>query len=262
MRVSILLGALALSNMLVFYAGAGFAEDPALQNALNGDHRSTENKARDHYRKPAEVLGLIGMTANSVVIESWPGGGWYTQVLAPYLRDKGKLIVAYHRNNARYNQMLADNPEVYGKVIKVDLSAGESMATPASVDFVVDFRNAHNWIGREELAASLIKAWHDALKPGGMVAIVDHRQDADSTITGRTGYIKEQQLIDIMDKYGFTLASRSDLLSNPNDTKDHPSGVWTLPPVLRLGDKDRDKYMAIGESDRMLLIFTKRQTPT
>ena len=234
------------------------ADQESLAKALNGAHRSAENKARDIYRHPAETLAFFGIEPTMTVVESWPGGGWYTQVLAPYLRDQGTFIAAYPRVNAGWDAMLAANPEVYGKVVKVDLSSGAAMAEPGSVDAILDFRNAHNWMPRSETADNLIKSWHAALKPGGIVGIVDHRQNADSTVEGRTGYIKEQDLIDVMAKHGFELAAKSDVNANPKDTKDHPSGVRTLPPVMRLGEENKDKYLAIGESDRLTMKFIKK----
>lgn len=227
-----------------------------LEQALSGDHRPAENKARDQYRHPLETLTFFGIEPDDTVVESWPGGGWYTQVLAPYLKGDGQLIVAEPRRGDTYHQMLDANPGVYGEVKRVDLSAGKPIAEAGSVDAIVDFRNAHNWIGSQERYQPLLKAWHNALKPGGIVGIVDHRRDPNGPQT--RGYITEQSVIDIMDQHGFKLLGRSEINANPKDTKDHPRGVWTLPPTLTLGEQDRDKYMAIGESDRMTLLFTKK----
>jgi len=228
-----------------------------LADALNGSHRSPENKARDIHRHPVETLEFFGIGPTMTVVESWPGGGWYTEVLAPYLREEGTLIGAQPRANAGWDSMLDANPGVYGKVVRVDLSK-DPMAAPGTVDAILDFRNAHNWIGNEQRYDSLLKSWHAALKQGGVVGIVDHRQDADSTVTGRTGYTKEQDLIDIMAKYGFEFVAKSEANANAKDTKDHPGGVWSLPPVLRLGDQDKEKYLAIGESDRLTMKFKKK----
>ncbi|MEX1033486.1 MAG: methyltransferase [Cellvibrionaceae bacterium] len=244
--------------LLIAHSAALAVDEAALEKALNGDHRPAADKARDQYRHPAETLAFFGIEKDDTVVESWPGGGWYTQVLAPYLKDEGQLIVAEPRPNPRYHSMLEENSDVYGEVVKVDLAAGEAMAEPGTVDAILDFRNAHNWIGSSERREPLLKAWHAALKSDGIVGIVDHRQDADSSVTGRTGYVTEQQVIDVMEEHGFELLERSEVNANPKDTKDHPSGVWTLPPSLRLGDQDRDKYLAIGESDRMTLKFRKK----
>lgn len=256
MRKINLYGAL-LTLCLAQAVSAWSVDREGLAEALNGSHRSAENKARDVYRHPVETLDFFGIKPGMTVVESWPGGGWYTEVLAPYLKNEGKLIGAQPRARASWDALLDANPEVYGKVVRVDLS-NEPMAPPGTVDAILDFRNAHNWIGNAARHDSLLKSWHTALKPDGIVGIVDHRQDADNTNAGRTGYIKEQDLIDIMAQYGFEFVAKSDINANPNDTKDHPGGVWSLPPVMRLGDQDKEKYLAIGESDRLTMKFIKK----
>lgn len=252
-RLSLFLGALGL---LLTQPAVWAADKEALQQAANGEHRSAENKTRDQYRNPVETLAFFGIEQDDTVVESWPGGGWYTQMLAPYLKDEGQLIVAEPRPRESYHEMLEANPAVYGDVEKVDLSAGEALAEPGTVDAVLDFRNAHNWIGSSARHDPLLSAWHKALKQDGIVGIVDHRQDPDGNDV--RGYVTEQAVIDIMDQYGFELLERSDVNANPKDTKDYESGVWTLPPTLRLGEQDREKYLAIGESDRMTLKFGKK----
>lgn len=240
-----------------------------LAQVLMGSQRSEANKARDVYRHPFETLKFFGINENMTVIESWPGGGWYTEVLGPYLKDSGKLIAAtynrdpetqgdyYKRANQRYDENFVSHPEVFGPITVVGLSPEPLavLAEPGSVDMVLDFRNAHNWIQKKP--DSIVKAWYNALKPGGIVGIVDHRMDEGVEITKRNGYIHESTVIDVMERNGFKLDAKSELNANPKDTKDHPKGVWTLPPSLALGDEDRDKYLAIGESDRMVLKFVK-----
>lgn len=243
--------------LAVTHSAAFAVDQAALQGAINGDHRSAQNKARDQYRHPAETLTFFGIDKDDTVVESWPGGGWYTQILAPYLKDEGLLIAAEPRPNERYHQMLEARPDIYGKVLLVDLSSSAPLAEPGSVDAVLDFRNAHNWLNSAERREPLLKAWHRALKPNGIVGIVDHRQDPDGP-DARTGYTKEQTLIDVMESHGFKLLKRSEINANPKDSKDHPAGVWTLPPTLKLGEQDREKYLAIGESDRMTLMFGKK----
>lgn len=241
---------------LCFSASSLAADKTALEQAVAGEHRSTENRARDQYRHPVETLAFFGIEPDHTVVESWPGGGWYTQVLAPYLKENGKLIAAEPQPRESYHQMLNANPDVYSDVELVDLSSGVALAEPGSIDAIVDFRNSHNWIGSKERHDPLLRAWHKALKDDGIVGIVDHRRDPEGPAT--RGYLSEQQVIDIMDQYGFKLLERSEINANPKDSKDYPSGVWTLPPTLTLGDEDREKYLAIGESDRMTLIFTKK----
>ena len=260
--------------LLAFFNLPLIANDSAdsgdkLTRVLNGDQRSEANKARDMYRRPYETLTFFGLTENMTVIESWPGGGWYTEVLGPYLKDSGKLIAAtydrnpetqgdyYRKANQKFDDKVIAHPEVFGTVTVVGLTpdAASVLAEPGSVDMVLDFRNAHNWIRKEP--DSIVKAWYNALKPGGIVGIVDHRMDEGKEIAQRNGYIHESTVIDVMERNGFKLEAKSELNANPKDTKDHPKGVWTLPPSLALGDQDREKYLAIGESDRMVLKFVK-----
>jgi predicted methyltransferase len=249
---------------------ASHHEDAGLNAAIAGDHRSESNKARDSYRRPFETLRFLGITDKMTVIESWPGGGWYTEILAPYLKNGGQLIAAtYDRNpdsqkswmkrlNQNFDDKFVAHPETYGNIAVVGLlpSSNPELAPPGSVDAVLDFRNAHNWIKTD--ADNLIMAWHKALRSGGIVGLVDHRMDDDKEYNPNNGYVHEKQIIDAMAKHGFKLEARSDLNRNPKDTKDHPKGVWTLPPTLALKDQDREKYLAIGESDRMLLKFVKQ----
>jgi predicted methyltransferase len=244
-------------------------ENKTLAAALAGEHRSEANKARDKYRRPAETLAFFGITNDMTVIENWPGSGWYTEILAPYLKDNGQLIAAtydrnpesqkkwMHRINKNFDDKFVAHPETFGNIKVVGLLPADKpeLAAAGTVDAVLDFRNAHNWIKAD--ADNIIMAWHKALKPGGIVGLVDHRMDDDKEYNPSNGYVHEKQIIDAMAKHGFRLEARSDLNRNPKDTKDHPRGVWTLPPVLTLKDQDRDKYLAIGESDRMVLKFVK-----
>jgi predicted methyltransferase len=245
-------------------------ENTALRSAINGDHRSEANKARDVYRNPYETLTFFGVEADDVVVESWPGGGWYTEILAPYLKAEGTLIGAtYDRSatplaawmtgsNQAFSSLLDSKPALYGDVvISEQLTQSQSrIADPGTVDVILDFRNAHNWLGMG--AENIVMAWHEALKPGGVVGIVDHRWPADQAAVPGNGYIHEKTLIDLMTAHGFTFAGSSEVNANPNDPKDHAGGVWNLPPTLRgVSDADRPRMLAIGESDRMTLKFTK-----
>jgi predicted methyltransferase len=268
-KLPLKLSMLILAFIQVPLVQASHHENAALVGAIAGDHRSEANKARDMYRRPAETLRFFGITKDMTVIESWPGGGWYTEILAPYLKDGGQFIAAtYDRNpdsqkswmkrlNQNFDDKFVAHPETYGNITAVGLlpSDNPALAPPGSVDAILDFRNAHNWIKTE--ADSMIKTWYKALKPGGIVGLVDHRMDDDKEYNPDIGYVHEKQIIDAMVKHGFKLDARSDLNRNPKDTKDHPKGVWTLPPVLTLKDQDREKYLAIGESDRMVLKFVK-----
>ena len=241
----------------------------ALKAAVAGDWRTPESVARDAYRHPAETLAFFGLQPGQTVVEITPGGGWYSDILAPYLRAHGHFIAAIWDESlpdqpdyyARLNQQLADKfaaaPEVYGEPELRRFNArAPSFGAPASADVVLTFRNAHNWIGAGN-AEAYFKAFFEVLKPGGTLGVVDHRAKGEAATDGSTGYVTEQQIIDLATAAGFRLAERSEVNANPADTADHPEGVWTLPPSYALGDTDREKYAAIGESDRMTLKFVK-----
>jgi len=247
----------------------------ALDAAITGDHRTAEDKARDVYRKPKEVLDFLGFRSDMTVVEIWPGGGWYSKILAPALRERGLFYAAQYSVNPAYGYqrryfgafltMLGQTPDLYRDVRVTHLSLPYQLeiAPAGSADMVVTFRNVHNWVGRGyasgRYAGVAFTAMYDALKPGGVLGIVDHRwpdPDTEDPDHGN-GYISKELTISLAEAAGFKLVGESDILSNPKDTHDHPRGVWTLPPTLALGDEDRDKYIAIGESDRFLLKFEK-----
>jgi predicted methyltransferase len=236
---------------------------------LSGPHRRPGNVARDPYRHPAETLAFFGIRGDSKVVEILPGsGGYYMEILAPFLRDKG-LYIAASRDELAAPQYLADHqkllerlkaePALYGKVVVTKFNADRhEIAPPGSADFVLTFRNLHNWIERGE-AEGALRAFHKALKPGGVLGVVDHRGRADLAQAAqmKSGYVREDYAIALIERAGFVFAGRSEVNANPKDTKDHPEGVWTLPPAWRMKDKDRAKYAAIGESDRFTLKFVK-----
>ncbi|MGJ8687625.1 MAG: class I SAM-dependent methyltransferase [Spongiibacteraceae bacterium] len=241
--------------------------------ALSGAHRSVENQARDRYRRPRQTLAFFGLGKCDTVVELWPGGGgWYSEVLAPLLKDCGQLITAqfdvnssiafYAKSVVKFKQKLAASPEIYDRVKVTTLQPPEllAIAAEASADKVFTFRNVHNWL-KSDTADQVFSAAYAALKPGGVFGVVEHRADRDASIDEMivSGYVSEQKVIELAKAAGFALASRSQLNTNLADKHQHPKGVWTLPPSLRLGEQDRDKYMAIGESDRMTLMFVKPQ---
>lgn len=244
------------------------------ETALQGSQRSEENKARDDWRHPRETLEFFGLEEDMTVVELFPGGGWYTEVLAPLLVDNGKLYaahfglnggVAYYRNVlGQYLQKLAADHELYGPVVVTQLQPPEetAIAPAGSADMVVAFRNVHSWL-RQDVLEETLEAVHKALKPGGVLGIVQHRAsadaDPDSETKGRTGYVSQDYLVEVAAAAGFKLAASSDINANPRDTADHADGVWALPPVLRGGDKNREAMLAIGESDRMTLKFVKAE---
>jgi predicted methyltransferase len=247
---------------------AATAPDQRLKEVIAGDHRSAENKARDKYRHPYETLTFFGIRPDMTVVEIYPGRGWYTQILAPYLKGSGTLYVAEppvnpsseeaQRSRAAYDEMLSSAPALYGDVKRTKLAEGSDIAPPGSADLVVTFRNVHNWM-RDGTADDVFAAMFKALKPGGVLGLAEHRGDptVPQDPKGSKGYVNEDYVIALAEKAGFKLAEKSEINANPKDTKDYPKGVWTLPPSLRLGDEDKDKYLAIGESDRMTLKFVK-----
>lgn len=269
----------ACSVMLLAALGLVAAGLPAVAHAqdaaglakwLAATHRSANNVARDGFRHPVESLVFFGVRDDSTVVEILPGsGGYYMEILAPYLRAKGRYIAA-NRDATAPPQYLADHqkllarlqaePALYDKVVVTPFNADQhEVAAPGSADFVLTFRNLHNWIERGEIDGALA-AFHKALKPGGVLGVVDHRGRTDSSqeTQMKSGYVREDYAIAIIEKAGFRLAGASNVNANPKDTKDHPEGVWTLPPTYRLKDQDRAKYQAIGESDRFTLRFVKR----
>lgn len=241
-----------------------------LERLRAAPHRTERNRARDPYRNPIEVITFFGIRPDSTVVEILPGSaGYYMEILAPFLREKG-LYIAASRDERALPQYLADHqklldrlkaePGLYSAVQVTKFNAGlHDVAPPGRADFVITFRNLHNWIERGEVEGAL-RAFHRALKPGGVLGVVDHRgrTDLDQQAQMKSGYVREDYAIALIEKGGFRLVGRSEVNANPRDTKDHPEGVWTLPPTFRLKDKDRAKYAGIGESDRFTLKFLRR----
>ena len=244
------------------------AQDDRLKEIVASDHRSAENRARDKYRHPLETLTFFGIRPDMTVVEIYPGRGWYTEILAPYLKGSGTFYAAEHPGDPSYeavqrsleafDQKVKDAPELYGEVKRTKLTKDGDIAPPDSADLVVTFRNVHSWMGagtENEAFAAMFRA----LKPGGVLGLVQHRGDPSVKQDPKagSGYVNEDYVIELAKKAGFELAEKSEINANPKDTKDYPMGVWTLPPSLRLGDEDHEKYLAIGESDRMTLKFVK-----
>jgi predicted methyltransferase len=242
----------------------------AVKAALSGPQRKPGDAERDGARHPLETLEFFGIRPNMTVLEVGPGEGWYTEILAPVLAAKGKLIDTNNDPNGpadsrgtfygqRFQAFLGDAPEVYGKVqtVVVDGKAPK-LDMNGTVDAALLMREVHGMVNSGTLGPWLATI-HDALRPGGVLGIEEHRAapDADPIASSKKGYVPEKWLIDQVQAAGFKLAGKSEINANPKDTKDYPEGVWTLPPSLELGDKDRAKYMAIGESDRMTLKFVK-----
>jgi predicted methyltransferase len=243
----------------------------AIAQVLSGEHRSAENRARDVYRHPLETLLFFGIKPDMTVAEVWPGtGAWYTEVLAPLLAEHGKLYAAQmppapgnefvSASLASVADKLAARPDLYGRVTMTTLGPdGGEIAPPASCDMVVTFRNLHNWMNLG-YAKQAFEAMARALKPGGVLGIVEHRGNPAKAQDPRAtnGYVNENFAVALIESAGFELVARSEINANPKDTKDYEQGVWTLPPTYRQGSRDREKYQAIGESDRFTLKFRKR----
>ena len=243
-----------------------------LDTILAGTWRSDKNKARDQYRHPKQTLEFFGVNDKETLIEIYPGGGWYAEILAPLLKDNGHYIAAILKPKQAEGEAAQDNRGIRGKfnadpmhfgaaqVLEFD-SMHPVLGAPASADVVLTFRNVHNMTD-EGSEVGMFKAFFDVLKPGGVLGVVDHRaaKGADPAKLKETGYLREDDVIKLATDAGFKLAAKSEINANPKDTKDYPKGVWTLPPTLTLKDQDREKYLAIGESDRMTLKFVKPGT--
>jgi predicted methyltransferase len=234
----------------------------ALAAIIDGPQRSPANKARDPYRHPAEIVAFFGIRPDSNVVEIVPGrAGYWTEILAPYLKDHGHYTISGDatRDIAPLNTRIAISPELYGKIAITEFNGGDQEVAPqGSADFVLTFRNIHNWM-RAGTAEAAFRAFYRALKPGGVLGVEEHRARTDQPQDpqAKSGYVRQDYAIALAERAGFKLVGSSEVNANPKDTRDYPEGVWTLPPTYRLGDQDREKYAAIGESDRFVLKFQK-----
>jgi predicted methyltransferase len=239
-----------------------------LKAIVDGPERPAANKVRDKYRHPVETLAFFGIRPNMTVVELWPFGGWYTEIIAPYVKGTGTYYAAAmdptsneaedKKYNAELKALLDAHPDLYGEVKWSVLAKGKyALAPDGSADLVVTFRNIHNWVwsgDEKEVFAAAFRA----LKPGGVLGVVEHRNKDPQAKPGRgEAYTGEEYAVGLIESVGFKLVGRSNINNNPKDTKDYPKGVWTLPPSYAEGDKDRARYAAIGESDRFTLKFVK-----
>ncbi|MBN3857109.1 class I SAM-dependent methyltransferase [Paraburkholderia sp. Ac-20340] len=275
----------AAASLALFAAGCAAPTQQAAQNtqpqqataasldaAISGAQRSDRAKARDVYRHPKETLQFFGVEPTQKVLEIAPGGGWYTDILAPWLHDRGHLYEAQYIStslelaaedrdtDAAFLRKIAGNQSIYGNVVMGSLHAGAFKGFDAQGQFdrVLTFRNIHNWIKDGQIDANLHAFWV-ALKPGGVLGVEEHRARRGATVQQMidSGYVTEDYVIEHAQAAGFVLAARSEINANPKDTKDYPHGVWSLPPSYQGGDVDRARFAAIGESDRMTLRFIK-----
>lgn len=245
-------------------------QNQSLAAAIAAPTRTESNRARDKYRNPYETLTFFGVEPDDTVVEIWPGGGWYTEILAPYLASVGgRLILATLDGQPGGVAKLKEaHPAVYGNLTTATFPAFDASAArvpDSSVDVVLTFRNVHNWrMGyrrddKEDYSAEAFRQIYAMMKPGGVLGVVDHRlpESASEERERSSGYMKVSTIKRLAEQAGFQLAGASEVNANPKDTADWPEGVWTLPPSLTLKDQDREKYLAIGESDRMTLKFVK-----
>jgi predicted methyltransferase len=267
--------------LVLSFTSAAFAEaTPELQKWVDSPKRSEENRARDEYRHPTETLTFFGLQPTMSVLEIWPARGWYTEILAPFLKDKGQLTLANFRKNdgtiedekkqfwarlaAKLDQDIAKNPEHFGtvNVLEFDPPGLMSLGNVNQYDMVLSFRNSHIW-NEQGYLLDVFRSFFDVLKPGGTLGLVEHRSSRLSEISSRAGegYLDEYYVISVARQAGFVLEDRTEINANAKDTKDYPKGVYALPPTLAMGNVDRQKYLAIGESDRMTLRFRKPLTP-
>lgn len=265
MRIAKLIGLMCVGAAL---ASPAMAKDADLAKAVAGSHRTPVFVARDSARKPQLELEFFGIKPSMTILEINPGGGYWTEILAPYLKDKGTYYTtvsprAMGERAAKaadaWQAKLDANKDVYGKTKVAEFGRDTTDIIPeGTADMVLTFRNVHNWMmaGVQDEAFA---AFYKALKPGGVLGVEEHRgrTDVPQDPKGLSGYVREDYTIALAEKAGFKLVSKSEMLANPKDTKDYEGGVWTLPPTYRLGDKDKEKYTAIGESDNFVLKFEK-----
>lgn len=269
--ITVLSAAIALSFAQFTLADHhGGASAKSLEQWSEAGHRSETNIARNIFRNPAETLEFFGLEATMITIEILPSRGWYTEIIAPYVRDHGKYYAAHFSPNAslsymppnlqNFEEKITADPELYGKITVRHLNPPHevAIAPPESADMALTFRNVHNWImaGQEH---EFFASFYAALKPGGVLGVVEHRAkpEAGMEVMRTSGYVTEAYVKEVASAAGFEFVESSEINANAKDQTVHPSGVWTLPPNYRLGDENRDKYMTIGESDRMTLKFVK-----
>jgi len=248
------------------------APDAALQAAIGGAWRDPANVARDRYRHPGQTLAFFGIRPDMTVVEVTPGGGWYAEILAPYLRERGRYVAAVvdpqavaegpgrayqQRSRDGLEKKFAAAPAQFDRAAVVAFDPEAPAFGPAgSADLVLTFRNVHNWRGAGQ-AEGMFRGFYEVLKPGGVLGVVEHRARGDVPADDKSGYVGQAQVIALAEAAGFRLDASSEVNANPRDTRDHPNGVWTLPPSNNHPESERAKYQAIGESDRMTLRFVK-----
>ena len=249
--------------LLVNLVTAEQISSSSLEDAVNSDNRTPAYTERDQFRNPKETLTFFGIKSDMKVVELSPGGGWYTEILAMYIKEPGKLIAAHHdpslgnyykRSRGNFEKKMQSD-EIYSKVKIVNL--GSKLSEDNTIDAVLTFRNLHNWLRGD--IEKVFRQSFNSLKPGGILGVVEHRAKEGTSLEQmiKSGYVTEALAIQLANKAGFVLVGKSEINANGKDSTNHPKGVWTLPPSYRLKEVDRNKYKDIGESDRMTLLFKK-----
>ncbi|WP_439133704.1 class I SAM-dependent methyltransferase [Pseudomaricurvus sp.] len=246
------------------------ADSMTLEQAVKNPLRTESNVQRDVYRHPAETLAFFEVAADHTVVEIWPGRGWYTEILAPLLAEDGTFYAAhfaketsvayFRKSRSAFETMVKDQPDLYQGAVVTEFDPAQDIlpGPEGKADRVLTFRNVHNWM-KADTAEKAFTEFYQVLKPGGILGVVEHRAKPGTSLNEmvKSGYVTEAKVIELAENAGFVLDARSEINANDKDSADHPRGVWTLPPSLRLGDEDKEKYLSIGESDRMTLKFRK-----
>ena len=262
-----------LIKIFIFFVTLSFFNEiytkDFLKEAISNENRKVENIKRDKYRNPYETLNFFGIDKEMKILEIIPGRGWYTEIIAKYMKDSNNFYVAKYdppqfaveiltKIQDEFEKYFLNNESRFGKVKYVSINKDfDILSEKNKFDMVLTFRNSHNWL-KNEKAEKMYNSISKIMKKGGVLGIVQHRANETSTFNYKAGYVKESFLIKLVEKQGFKLIDKSEVNSNPKDLKNYEKGVWTLPPTLRLGEKDRLKYLKIGESDRMTLKFIKQ----
>ena len=261
-----------LIKLLSFLISLSFINEvcskDSLKQAISNENRKIENIKRDKYRNPYKTLNFFGINKEMKVLEITPGRGWYTEILAKYMKDSNNFYIAKYdppqfaveiltKIQNEFEKYFLNNEDQFGKIKYISINKDfDFLNEKNKFDMVLTFRNSHNWL-KNEKAEKIYNSIFKIMKKGGILGIVQHRANDSSAINYKDGYVKESFLIKLVEKQGFKLIDRSEVNSNPKDLKNYEKGVWTLPPSLRLGEKDQLKYLKIGESDRMTLKFIK-----
>ncbi len=259
-----------LGVILSSFLGVQLAYGVTLEKVIAGEHRQDKNKLRDQYRHPLQTLKFFDVRENMTVVEVWPGSGWYSEILAPFLKEQGVLYLAHFSSDSKvpyfqesaqlFEEKIKADPSIYGRAQVTVFEPPEvlHMAPKGTVDRVLTFRNIHNWMKSGQLH-TVLEAFFEVLKPGGILGVVEHRETPGHILDQQAlnGYVSENYLKAMAEKTGFKFLASTEVNANPQDDHDHPEGVWTLPPRLKLQEQDREKFVSIGESDRMTLMFIK-----